>query len=227
MANVPDETIHAVRTAWEESLQRAKSLMTERSGTPRVLIEVAAQHPLVGGVHPNEEFEARLNRGYELYTQFLESGQEVELYVPGSRHMFHGHPDKISLSAAGTTYLVARGIPAAHVHGDDLNHRYKGDDGVYNSADECFVAASHFKDANFGTLVSVLSPGQLHRKMLHYIHFGVLPLAYTAPTVSAFHDYVHEALVELPHVLYDDPGLQAPDSAKANRLRARRRPPAD
>lgn len=226
MANAPDPMIDAVRTAWEQKFYHAKALMTERRNIRRVLIEVAAQHPLVGGVHPNEEFEARLYRGYELYTQLVESGHEVELYVPGSRHMFHGRADKISLSTAGTTYLVGRGVPAPHVRGDDLNHRYKGDEGVYNSADECFVTAAHFKDSNFGTLVCVLSPGQLHRKMLHYINFGVLPLAYTAPTVNAFHNYIHEALVELPYVLYEDSGLQAPDSVKANQARAQRRPPA-
>ncbi|MET7704054.1 hypothetical protein [Streptomyces sp. NPDC005485] len=221
------ERMTEARAAWDKRLEQARALMAARRGRPRALIEVAAQHPLVAGVRPNEEFEARLNRGRELYTQLVSEGMDVELYVPGSRHMFHGTADKISLSRAGSDYLAAHGVPAAHVRGEDLNRRYKGDDGVYNSADECFVTASHFKDSDFGTLISVLAPGQLHRKMLHYIHFGVLPLAHTAPTPTSFHNYVHEAFVELPHVLLEDPDLQTPDSPKATRLRAERRPAAD
>ncbi|MDC0771756.1 hypothetical protein [Streptomyces sp. HD] len=223
MTSLPDQTTN-VRAAWDKKLEQARELMTARRSQPRTLIEVAAQHPLVDGVHPNEEFAARLDRARELYAELTARGTSVELYVPGSRHMFHGTADKISLSRAGSDYLIASGIPAAHIRGEDLNHRYKGDDGVYNSADECFVTASHFKGGDFGTLMTVLAPGQLHRKMLHYIHFGVLPLPHTAPTLTSFHNYVHEALVELPHVLFEDPDLQAPDSTKANRLRTERCP---
>ncbi|MET9915254.1 hypothetical protein ABZZ74_53065 [Streptomyces sp. NPDC006476] len=223
MADTSEQTPD-VRAAWEKKLQQAQALMAARRDRHSALIEVAAQHPLVDGVRPNEEFEARLIRACELYTQLTADGISVELYVPGSRHMFHGSADKISLSQAGGDYLIASGIPAARIRGEDLNRRYKGDDGVYNSADECFVTASHFKDGDFGTLLTVLAPGQLHRKMLHYIQFGVLPLPHTAPTPTGFHNYVHEAFVELPHVLFEDPDLQAPDSVKANRLRMERRP---
>jgi hypothetical protein len=222
MANTPEQATDA-RAAWDKKLEQARALMAARRGRPRALIEVAAQHPLVAGVRPNEEFEARLNRAHELYTELTTHGIDVELYVPGSCHMFHGIADKISLSQAGSDYFIASGISAAHIRGEELNHRYKGDDGVYNSADECFVTASYFKDGDFGTLITVLAPGQLHRKMLHYIHFGVLPLPHTAPTTTSFHNYVHEAFVELPHVLFEDPDLQAPGSPKANRLRAERR----
>ncbi|WP_217240013.1 hypothetical protein [Streptomyces sp. AC555_RSS877] len=223
MTDTPAQTTEAQRL-WEEKLAQARSYMKTRHGRPRTLIEVAAQHPLAHGTHPNEEFTARLERAIELYTQLREHGEHVELYVPGSRHMFRGVADKISLSQAGGDYLIARGIAAPYVRGEDLNRRYKGEDGVYNSADECFVTASYFKDNDFGTLISVVAPGQLHRKMLHYIHFGVLALPHTAPTLDSFHNYVHEALVELPSVLFTDPDLQAPDSAKANRMRTERRP---
>ncbi|MEU8935434.1 hypothetical protein AB0D30_36795 [Streptomyces sp. NPDC048409] len=225
MADTPEQTTD-VRAAWDEKLHQAKALMAARRGRPSALIEIAAQHPLVDGVSPNEEFAARLDRGRELYTQLTADGLRVELYVPGSRHMFHGVADKISLSQAGSDYLISGGVPATHVRGEDLNRRYKGDDGCYNSADECVITASYFKDGDFGTLLVVLAPGQLHRKMLHYIQFGVLPLPYTAPTLASFHNYVHEAFVELPHVLFEDPDLQKPDSAKANRLRKQRRPGA-
>ncbi|MFG2936583.1 hypothetical protein [Streptomyces sp. NPDC048282] len=224
MADTPEQKTTDARTAWDEKLHQAQALMAARRGRPSALIEVAAQHPLVDGVRPNEEFEARLDRAHELYAQLIADGLSVEMYVPGSRHMFRGITDKISLSQAGSHYLITCGIPAAHIRGEDLNHRYKGADGCYNSADECFVTASHFKDGAFGTLLAVLSPGQLHRKMLHYIQFGVLPLPYTAPTLASFHNYVHEAFVELPHVLFEDPDLQGPNSVKANRLRRERRP---
>ena len=109
------------------------------------------------------------------------NGIKVEIYVPGSTHVFKGHADKISLSKAGINFLSQLGIPLEALHGDDLNIKYKGMDGVYNSADECFVAASYFKDNNFGRLYSVLSPVQLFRKTFHYMEYGVLPQNYNAP----------------------------------------------
>jgi hypothetical protein len=54
-------------------------------------------------------------------------------------------------------------------------------------ADECFVATSHFRDGGFGRLYSVVSFAQVHRKALHYICLGVVPLFHTAPTVEVFH----------------------------------------
>jgi hypothetical protein len=120
------------------------------------LIEVSAQHPLVGGTRPDEEFGVRLERGKELRDELMGRGFRVELYVPGSRHKHDGVPDLVSLSSAGTSYLIDSGIPSEVIHGDDLNERYKGAAGVYGSADECFVAASYFKDGEFGLLASVL-----------------------------------------------------------------------
>lgn len=223
--SVPDQ---AALAAWNTKLELARDLMALRQKQPRALIEVAAQHPLDDGVRPGPEFSARLDRALELHATLRAAGRDVEFYVPGSRHMYRGVADKISLSRAGCDYLIAQGIPAVGVRGEDLNRRYKGADGVYNSADECFVAASYFKDTgDFGSLHSVLSPGQLHRKMLHYIDFGVLPLAHTAPTSDSFHNYIHEAFFELPYVLLEDPNLQSPDSPKARRLRAERRPADD
>ena len=212
------------RREWEDKYESAVSYMESRPRSGRVLLEIAAQHPLVNGLYPNKEFAARLRLGIELYQHHVHDQADVEIYVPGSRHVFDGVADKVSLSSAGIAYLIQNGIPAAVLHGDDLNARYKAEDGVYNSADECFVAASYFKNSNFETLASVVSPGQLIRKTLHYIAFGVIPLTYTAPVKLAFHGYMDELFTEIPFVLLVDATLQDPGSEKAERLRQERRP---
>ena len=199
-----------------------------RQSIRRDLIEVAAEHPLVDGVAPGEEFAARLRLGMELYHRFRTVGAEVEIYVPGSRLMSNGIEDKISLSEAGTRFLLAHGVSAEVVHGDDLNDRYKGSGaaqpGVYCSADECFVAASYWRDGGFGRLASVVSAGQQLRKMLHFIEFGVYPLMYTAPTLVAAHSPVTEAFELIPPVLFEDASLQAADSRQAVSFRRVRMP---
>lgn len=209
--------------AWRAKYAAAQANMRARGGNLRTLIEVAAQHPLKSGLYPNEEFSARLNRGLELYTVYAGAGRDVEIYVPGSRHKYKGVADQISLSTAGRSYLIEHGVPDAAVRGEDLNLRYKGSDGVYGSADECFVAASFYKDANFGVLVSVSSPAQMLRKTLHYFEFGVVPLNFTASVQSGFHDYLDELFEQIPKVLTIDSTLQG-DSAEAMRLRKERKP---
>jgi hypothetical protein len=208
---------------WRAKYLAARRFMAARASHERVLIEVAAQHPLADGLRPNEEFRARLDRGRELFHRYRDGGRFCEIYVPGSRHLFEGHADRVSLSEAGRAYLTEHGVPAVAIRGDDLNVKYKGDDGVYGSADECFVAASYYRDGEFGTLVSVCSPAQMIRKTLHYIEFGVVPLNFTAPVVDGFHDYMNELFVQVPQVLAIDPRVQG-DSAEAKRLRAERKP---
>jgi hypothetical protein len=214
----------AQRAYWEAKYQRAQAFMASRRGIPSVLIEVAAQHPLVGGLRPGDEFAQALQLGQQLFEALRRDGKEVEIYVPGSRHQHHGVADQVSLSTAGRAFLVARGVPAESIQGDALNERYKGTQGVYCSADECFVAASHFRDGHFGTLVSVVSPVQLFRKTLHYIEFGVVPLNHTAPVALPFHRYIDEIFSALPYVLLADPSLQSPDSELARVFRAERAP---
>jgi hypothetical protein len=213
-----------IKSNWYAKLETAQSFMNARRSHPGVLIEVAAQHPLIEGTTPGKEFSTRLDRGRELFQSFRDAGQVVEIYVPGSRHVFHGKADKVSLSDAGRAYLEAAGVIPEAIHGDDLNSQYKGDEGVYGSADECFVTASYFKDRGLGILASVVSPAQLLRKTLHYIEFGVLPLNYTAPTYETYHNYLDELFNEIPSVLLVDSALQSPESEKARRLRSERRP---
>lgn len=208
---------------WEEKQNEALRLMEGRSHFNDILIEIAAQHPLVDGRYPNAEFSARLDAGVVLFEKYRTEGRPAEIYVPGSRHVFDGMADEISLSSAGASYLEAKGIPSSVLHGNDLNHRYRGDSGVYGSADECFVASSYFKDQQFGALVCICSPAQMMRKTLHYIEFGVLPLNYTVPTRNAFHSYVFEAIYAVPRVLNVDATVD-PESTGGQRLRRERKP---
>jgi hypothetical protein len=234
LANVREEQDMAggqeseARQRWERRLAAARAAVTARQSIRKDLIEIAAQHPLVNGMEPGEEFAARLRFGMELYDRFRVAGAEVEIYVPGSRLMDNGIEDKISLSEAGTRFLLAHGVPPEVVHGDDLNDRYKGSGaaqpGVYCSADECFVAASYWRDGGFGRLVSVVSAGQELRKMLHFIEFGVYPLMYTVPTFVAAHSPVVEAFELIPAVLFEDASLQAADSRQAVSFRRARMP---
>jgi hypothetical protein len=213
-----------VKRDWYRKLAVARSFMEAHRSNPKVLIEIAAQHPLDAGARPNREFAVRLDRGKDLFLQLRDVGRPVELYVPGSRHQFQGKPDAISLSAAGRAYLEAMGISPECIHGDDLNERYKGEDGVYGSADECFVTAAYFKENDFGHLLSVVSPAQMLRKTLHYIQFGVLPLNYTAPAIDSYHNFLDELFEQIPYVLLVDNTLQGPTSQMAKRLREERRP---
>lgn len=212
------------RNYWDAQLKAAKDLMECRRHIQSVLVEIAAQHPLVDGSKPGIEFAARLDKGIQVFHDNTRNGMHAEIYVPGSRHMYNGKEDELSLSEAGVSYLRERGIPDHALHGQDLNIRYKGDSGVYGSADECYVAASYFKDQEFGQLASVCSPAQVMRKALHYIAFGVLPLCYAEPVDVMFHSYVDEAFRGIPHVLFEDHDLQSSDSAGAAVRRAQRRP---
>jgi len=86
------------------------------------------------------------------------------------------------------------------------------------------VAACYWIDGGFGRLLSVVSAGQLLRKMLHFVEFGVYPLLYSAPTMEAAHNPIGEALDMIPAVLFEDPGLQARDSQRAIAFRTNRMP---
>ena len=196
---------------WIEKLNQAKMFMQERKGN-RVLIECAAQHPLKNGCLPGEEFEKRLDLAVYLYNSLKKEGKDVKIYVPGSRHMQNGIKDKVSLSLCGKIYLVEHGVLATDIYSVRTNQKYKGLLGVYNSADECYVASKIFVDDNFDKLISVVSPAQMYRKTLFYIQFGIMPLNYSAPTFDSFHNYINEMFCSLPKVLTFDSTWQANDS---------------
>ena len=129
---------------WKEKYAIAKANMAQKKNNQGILIEVAAQHPLIHGEMPNEEFEKRLLLASEIYAEKIRENQKVWIYVPGSLHMDNGIPDKVSLSEAGKKYLIEKGIQEKVIFADEMNVKYKGDAGVYNSTDECYVAGKLF-----------------------------------------------------------------------------------
>ena len=213
------------REKWADMAQKAKLATSEKLASGEgVLIEVAAQHPLLRNGRPAPEFRARLDHAAAMYEELVDQGEDVMIYVPGSLHCHKGKADSISLSEAGTTYLKSKGIPEDVLLGDDANRRYKGDQGVYNSADECFVAAQLFFDGDYSKLYCICSPGQMMRKKLFYMAFGVLPMFCTVPTVSQAHDDIYEIFSAIPDVIYRDHTWQKPDSLNGNRTRDDRMP---
>lgn len=222
-ANEVDSYDNKLFAEWQEKYRLAVEHMTCCSNNSGVLIEVAAQHPLRDGMHPNEEFATRLDLAIELFWHAKKQEDKVSIYVPGSIHMVDGISDCVSLSQAGCSYLEERGIPRAALFGDDANAKYKGDIGVYNSSDECYVATCLFNELEFGKLYSVYSPAQLMRKALSYIEFGCLPKMYSVPVETMFHNYVDEVFLYIPRLLDDGNGLQS-NSEEADRLRELRKP---
>jgi hypothetical protein len=210
---------------WEKKFARAKTNMVEKqSFCTDALIEVAAQHPLMADGTPSKEFQARLDHAAALYTRLAQDNIHAVLYVPGSIHMHNGIVDTQSLSAAGKQYLLAKGIPESALLGDDENQKYKGDWGVYNSADECYVASQLFQHGNFKQLHCVCSPNQMLRKQLFYMEFGVLPYFHTVPCENMAHSFLHELFDTIPDVITNDHDWQSEGSVNGTKTRLERDP---
>lgn len=218
---------------WRQQQSYAEQLAHERRENPeanRVLLVIAAQHPLINGREPNEEFKARLLAGAERAKELAAHGIFVEIYIPGSRHMDNGLVDDIALADAGGNFLAAEGdLPdSVVVHGSNLNAYYKGEDGVYNSGDEAFVAMSYFKDTPaFGTAEVFVGPQQKERWELHAIGNGVAPTfhAVTPPSGETFHAKPSSAESKMvAYTRYFDPTWQHPKSFMARTTRLLRKP---
>lgn len=169
---------------WKEKELEAKCKSKGRKNLyKKVLIEVAAQHPLKKGKFPEEEYAKRLDIAYELM------GEDVYIYLPGSLHV----PDEVSLNEAGKEYLLKKGVPENRII-------ITGDE-VYNSTDECRVASRILIENEFAELICICSPAQLMRKALSYISFGVYPSFKIASCDELFHSYVEEATRNIPILL--------------------------
>lgn len=212
----------ALYEKWMNKYCAAKENMGLREGRKGALIEIAAQHPLIEGKYPNEEFEQRLLLGKELYDKLTAQGELVMIYVPGSRHKEGDKADEISLSEAGCRFLEKQGVPRKHLYGERENIRYRKEAGVYNSSDECYVASQLFKDHKFSYLYCVCSSAQMMRKAISYIQFECLPHFHTVTTDEMYHNYIDELFRNIPIVLWDDEALQG-TSAEADRLRRERK----
>lgn len=212
------------REYWTKKYDEARDNMREHSFFSDVLIEVAAQHPLIKGTKPGEEFSARLDCAVELYNKYKQGGTTVKVYIPGSRHRYKNQEDTISLSSAGRNYLIDNGVDENDIMSDDVNERYKAEEGVYNSADECFVASAIFMDGNYRNLCCICSPNQMMRKKLFYLEMGILPFFYTVSTENMFHSDIGEIFEVIPDVIYNDHSWQDKNSVHYKRTRDERMP---
>lgn len=205
---------------WYKKQELAQKMMRERQCCSAVLIECASK-VLKDGWYPDGEFCTRLDRAIELYHHLKTIREVVHIYVPGSLHMENvgiaSSPvyvtDKCTLSTAGKRYLMEHGIPEDAILGDAENERFKGDDGVLNSADECFVASQIFQNGEFRELHCVCSPIQVTRKWFYYLEFGIVPLIHSVPVAdSDVMDIVTEQLRGTENVIYNDHNAQSHDS---------------
>ena len=215
------------RKDWEQKVEKAQQNMKLCQNLHNLLIEVASLHPLNPDGTPGMEFRLRLDYAVELYRNLkIENpDRQIHIYVPGSVHK----PDTISLSDAGKEYLIQCGIAEKDILGDEKNCEYKGIQGVYNSADECYVSAQIFRNGSYRLVYSVCSPHQFVRKTLFYIQFGVIPILHTVPLnpnefQTSPHDFLYEIFDALPDILYRDHDWQDPDSLDAIRTRKERKP---
>lgn len=176
---------------WKEKEMEAKCKSKGRKNLyKKILIEVAAQHPLKEGKLPGEEYAKRLDIACELVDK------DTYIYLPGSLHA----PDDIPLSEAGKEYLLKKGVPEDKI--------ITTEDEVYNSTDECKVASRILLENEFAELICICSPAQLIRKALSYISFGVYPSFRVASCDELFHSYVEEATRNIPILLNGGEGLE-------------------
>lgn len=169
---------------WKEKEMEAKYKSKGRKNLyKKVLIEVAAQHPLKEGKFPGEEYAKRLDIACELIDE------DTYIYLPGSLHI----PDEMPLSEAGKEYLLKKGVPEDRI--------ITTEDEVYNSTDECEIASRILIENEFAELICICSPAQLMRKALSYISFGVYPSFKIASCDELFHSYVEEATRNIPILL--------------------------
>ena len=197
---------------WYEKQRLAQQAMEGHRECNGILIECASK-VLEDGLHPDSEFRARLDRTIELYHKLCQENEVVHIYVPGSLHKENGVSDQCTLSTAGRRYLIERGIPDVIILGDRENEQYKGNEGVLNSADECFVASRIFFDGKYRELHCVCSPIQVTRKWFYYLEFGLVPLIHSVPIAdSDIMDIVTEQLRGTENVIYNDHNAQSHDS---------------
>ena len=167
------------------------------NNTKNVLIEIAAIHPLVDG-KPGKEFEEHLLQGMELYELEKQKGNNPIIYIPGSlRYIINKTTNEMEVEAmplaeAGKKFLISHGIPENIIRANLSNIEFKGENGVYNSADECYVATQIAKKENCGRIISVVSPVQIYRKALFYNEFGFNPEIYATGTEKTAHNYIGE-----------------------------------
>lgn len=190
---------------WDRQYKISMNNMEKaKNNNKAVLIEIASQHPLEKDGTPNSEFKARLDKGVEIYFKNRNNNIPTTLAVIGSIHIFNNNFDPCSLSTAGKNYLISRGVSEKDIEADDAINKYKGEEGVYNSMDECFVISKLFKDGNYSDLLSIVSPYQMYRKMLTYIANGLISQCIPVYVDNMFHNPIGEIMFNIQDVLYID-----------------------
>ncbi len=216
---------YTAKKEWQSLYSIAKTQSEyHKNLSDKILVEVAAQHPLNPDGTPKMEFAKRLDAAVDLYGKLKSEGYDVQIFIPGSIHRYKGVVDSISLSQAGVLYLERKGIPTKDLLGENEIEKYKGKNGVYNSADECFVASEIYKSGDYKDLYCLCSPNQLVRKQLFYIAFGVVPLIISVPCNEMAHDFIYELFETIPDVIMRDHTWQDGDSLQGNRTRKERNP---
>ena len=209
---------------WQKKYTEAVQNRRRAEESRRILIQASAQHPLKDGLYPDAEFEKRLRMAADLYKTYTNDAEQVKIYVPGSRHKTEKQEDHISLSDAGKTFLIQIGIPENDIYGDDMNTLYKGEYGVYNSADECYVSSQIYKNGGFDRLCCVCSPLQTVKNMLYFTENGVMPEIYAVPCAQQFHNPYVESAEILPDILHYDHSWQGESSFYGGQSRRERKP---
>lgn len=222
-------TIWENSLTWEDSAEqywkkKYNEVLPQVNHPKKCLILVSAQHPLINGITPNEEFKNRLNEAIKLYNKLVSTGKNVKIYVPGSKHTSNEVIDLISLSQAGKNYLLENNILETDIYADEMNIKYKKDIGVYNSADECYVAASIYKDEKFEKLYCFCSPIQVMKNQLFLIENNIMADIYSVPSTSYYHNPFFEASEIIPDVLFYDHSWQQEDSFYGKKTRNERKP---
>lgn len=191
------------KSYYKKALARTHDILHDNNRAG-ILIEVSAQHPLVNGQEPNEEYKTRLDKAIELYYLMKKDNREVKLYTTGSRHTYNGVADKVSLSIAGKQYLCKMGINPLDVCAEEVEYKYMKESGIYCSEDECKAAYKLFCVINYQRLICICSPAQLMRKYLYYIKLGIAPDMISVPCENMFHDPIEEIFVNIPKVIYNN-----------------------
>ena len=222
-------------TKWSEKQNEAKDNMiaAESTNSKCLLIECAAQHPLNSDGTPGDEFKTRLNRAIQIYKEYCEAGWRVNIYVPGSLHQIKNKQgayvvDPLPLCESGKNYLINNGVDARDILGQEANDRYKGNAGVYCSADECYVSSKLFLDGNYQRFMVICSPAQAMRKTLYYLLFSTMPIVYTEVPqthhIATFHNYVYEAIKSIPAIIESMDDMQGENCYEAIKMRKDRNP---
>ncbi|TAL15305.1 hypothetical protein EPN95_00225 [Patescibacteria group bacterium] len=160
---------------------RAESQLADTS-----LIIPAAQHPLVGGILPNPEFEVRLAAALEEYKKTITAGGKAEFFLTGNRHhdSASGETDNVALYDAAGLWLMQHKVPAEALHGKDWLDLYNARQ--YNGAAEIKVAAKGFIDnPRFSDVTYVSSPGQRERATMYGLAYEIPLDVMVPPDLSA------------------------------------------